>query len=473
MRVSLLLARLSTCLVLCGCFKTPLDVSLTDDPEDTVEGRVGTGDAAVVGPSPTDAGSVAARDAGPPTVAVITRPLTYYRDVKPIVDAKCLQCHVQGGLGHFSLATYDELENLAPVVRGDVLGGKMPPWRATGPLDKYVGDRRLTEEQKSIIISWIDQGAPPGDPSQAAPPVVPDRRGLPRVDSTLSLPAPFTPPSKADTYRCFVFEWPQQQTKFITGLSIEPGNKELVHHSILYLVPPSQVAAVRMREAADAEVGFECLTGVGLGSQWLTSYEPGGYGEENPGGLGFEVAPGSLLVLQMHYNTLRAGGSDSSKVQVMLADKVDRIGSVQLIMNQLWPLGFMAIPANAPDSVQTWTGRPLGLARDKSYDIFWADLHAHTLASQMYMGIVRAGQTKREPLLEIPDWAFEWQETFRLRQPVRLNPGDQLYVECHFDNTADKQLVIDGKQLPVRDVNWGEATTDEMCLGNVLATPAL
>ena len=78
-----------------------------------------------------------------------------------------------------------------------------------------------------------------------------------------------------------------------------------------------------------------------------------------------------------------------------------------------------------------------------------------------------------EPLLEIPRWAFEWQETYRFREPVRLETGDQLYVECHFDNSAENQLVVNGQRLTPRDVNWGEGTTDEMCLGNVLITPSL
>lgn len=452
---------------LSGCYKTSLGATLEGD--EATDGPFAAGEAGL----PLPGAPTSSADAGAAPIAVITRPLTYYKDVKPIIEAKCSQCHVPGGMGHFPLTTYDEVLTLAPVIKGDVAGGKMPPWRATGPLDKYIGDRRLTEEQKSVIVSWVNQGAAAGNPSEAPPPVIAEKRGLPRVDVTLPLSAPFTPAPKADTYRCFMIDWPYAQTKFITGLSIEPGNKELVHHSILYLVAPNEVAGMRERDAKDVEPGFECATGAGLASQWLTSYEPGGYGEENPSGLGFEVAPSSVLVLQMHYNTLRAQGTDNSTVQVMVADKVDRIGKVNLILNPVWTFGGMPIPANAPDAVQTWTGRPTGLARDKAYDLFWADLHAHTLASQMYMGIVRAGQTTREPLLEIPSWAFEWQETFRLRQSVRLNPGDQLYVECHFNNTADKQLVIDGKALPVRDVNWGEKTTDEMCLGNVLSTPAL
>jgi len=78
-----------------------------------------------------------------------------------------------------------------------------------------------------------------------------------------------------------------------------------------------------------------------------------------------------------------------------------------------------------------------------------------------------------EPLLQILDWSYQWQETFMLREPIKLYPGDQLIVECHFDNTAENQAVFDGQRLVPRDVNWGDGTTDEMCLGNVLITESL
>jgi len=413
-----------------------------------------------------------AQVAPPATPAAQVQPLSYYRDVKPIIDEKCTQCHVAGGLGGFPLTEYEDVRKLSKLVKSVVDSGRMPPWRPTGPLDQFVGDRRLTPEKKQAILSWVDQGAPPGEPSEAAPPVAVEQRGLPRVDSTLPIPGPYTPLVEPDNYRCFVLEWPHQQTKFITGLSIEPGNKAMVHHAIVYLIEPENIARTRMRDEADPGPGYDCVGVDPNTGKWLTSYEPGGYGQENPGGLGFQVRPGSLLVLQLHYNTLNGKAPDQSSVQLMLADKVDKVGLVSLLINPLWALGFMSIPEHQPDVVHRWQGRPSGLANDRAYDLFWVDLHMHTLGRSGSIGIVRAGATTPEMLLDIPEWAFEWQETFRLKQPVRLNPGDQLFVECHFNNTADHQTIVNGQRLPVRNVNWGEGTTDEMCLGNVLATAA-
>lgn len=400
--------------------------------------------------------------------------LTYYRDIKPIIDQKCTQCHVKDGMGGFPLTSYDEIKPLVKVIKAAVTSEKMPPWRASGPLDTFLGDRRLTPERKAAIASWVDQGAPAGLPEQAPPPVVAESRKLPRVDLTLPIPGPYTPVVEPDDYRCFVLEWPYSTTKFITGLSVEADNKKMVHHAIVYQVTPESAARSRQRDADDPGPGYSCFGVDTATGKWLTSYEPGGYGEENPGGVGFEVQPGSQFVLQMHYNTLGGKESDSSKVEFMLADEVQKVGNVSLIMNPLWAipnLGVMRIPADQPDVKQRWQGRPSGLANDRSYDVFWVDLHMHKLGKSGTIGVVRAGSNATELLLDVPSYSFEWQETYRLRQPTRINPGDQLFVECHFDNTAENQTEVNGKRLPVRDVTWGEGTTDEMCLGNVLATP--
>ena len=406
----------------------------------------------------------------PEVAAQVSSALTYYRDIKPIVEERCAPCHTEGGAGHFSLTSYQDVEARAASIRSAVAGGRMPPWRASGPLDVYQDDRRLSPKQKQALLAWIDAGAPAGEPSEARAPAAPVRRNLSRVDLSLPVSQTYTP-GRGDDYRCFVLDWPVTGTKYITGLSIEPEDKELVHHAIVYLVEPDAVSAVLQRDAADPRPGYSCMSGPG-NSDWLQSYEPGGFGQDNPGGVGFEMQPGARLVLQVHYNTLQKQGTDRSRVDLMLSDRVSRVGEVELLMNPSWPARNMRIPANATDAVHEWEGRPSGLSRGQSYDLFWADLHMHTRGTSAKMGIVRARTGARESLLEIPAWSFEWQETYLFRQAVRLGPEDEFYVECHWDNTARNQPMIDGEYLPVRDVNWGEATTDEMCLGNVLATRA-
>ncbi len=395
--------------------------------------------------------------------------LTYYADVKPIIDAKCTQCHIDGGIGPLPLTTFEEVKLVKDLVALDVAEGKMPPWRANAALDFYTGERRLTQKQKDTIVRWAKNGAREGDPGDEPKPPPAAKRGLSRIDGTLKFEKPFKPSGKEiDEYRCVPLKWPYEETKYITGMSVEPEQRAMVHHGVVYFVQPENAETVLKRDAETEELGYPC-NGVNVGNAaWLTSYEPGGYGQDVPGGLGFEVKPGSVFVLQMHYNTLNGVEPDQSRIDFTVEDHVDRVGRVQLLMNPLWLAGFMPIPAGQSNVRHAATTRPQMPAGGLS--LYWVDLHMHTLGSSGSIGIMRANGT-REGLLHIPDWAFAWQETYILQKPAKLEPGDQLYVECHFDNTVEKQAVVKGERLPVRDVNWGDATTDEMCLGAVLVGP--
>jgi Copper type II ascorbate-dependent monooxygenase, C-terminal domain len=416
--------------------------------------------------SPSDARET--RDANEPED--LGEPLTYYADVKPIIDAKCTACHVDGGIGPLPLTSYEEVKLVKDLVALDVSQGTMPPWRANAAMEFYQAERRLTSKQKDTIVRWVKQGAEEGDPEEEPEPEPAAPRGLTRIDGTLKFDQPFKP-TVNDEYRCIPMKWPYEETKYVTGLGVEPDRREMVHHGVLYLVSPEGAKAVLDRDAQTPEAGYPC-TGVS-GGTWLTSYEPGGYGQDVPGGLGFEIKPGSLFVLQMHYTTLNGSFPDQSRVDYTVEDHVERVGRVSLVMNPLWLAGGMPIPAGKRDVVHAYATTPVSRSSDKPMNIYWADLHMHTLGSSGSIGVVRADSGKREGLLEIPDWAFEWQETYILRKPMQLNPGDQLYVECHYDNTAEHQPMIDGARGEPRDVNWGDNTADEMCLGNVLIGPPL
>jgi hypothetical protein len=341
------------------------------------------------------------------------------------------------------------------------------------PFDYVIGDRRLTAAQKEIMLSWLGQGAPEGDPDdepETALDTTP--RTLDRVDVSLELPEPYTPQIQPDDYRCFVMEWPHDETKYVTGIDIVPDQRAMMHHAIVYHVQPENAAAARNRDAQEEGPGYTCFGGAGGTAAWLQSYEPGGYAQMVPGGLGFEIRPGSVMILQVHYNSLNGLETDSSRVDFTLEDSVPSVGKVILIMNPLWVGGAMPIPAGEADVPFSYRGRSASLAADRAYGLYWVDLHMHQLGRSGRIGILRADRPNElEVLLDVPEWDFGWQETYLLKERNVLNPGDQLYVECHFDNTDANQGMVNGERLPTRDVNWGDGTTDEMCLGNVLAAP--
>jgi hypothetical protein len=73
-------------------------------------------------------------------------------------------------------------------------------------------------------------------------------------------------------------------------------------------------------------------------------------------------------------------------------------------------------------------------------------------------------------MVDIPDWHFHWQQFYRFLpgQEVVLQPGDEIRLECVYDNSEQHQPEVDGEPIAPRDVTWGEGTLDEMCLNYII-----
>lgn len=73
-------------------------------------------------------------------------------------------------------------------------------------------------------------------------------------------------------------------------------------------------------------------------------------------------------------------------------------------------------------------------------------------------------------MVDLPEWDFEWQSRYVFDAPVPLELDDEVVLSCTWDNSAANQPVIDGAIADPVDVQWGEGTRDEMCLGILYVT---
>src|SRR5688572_20421093 len=213
--------------------------------------------------------------------------ITYYKDVKPIVDAKCTMCHVDQGIAPFSLVQYTDFESLEAMIREAVTTRIMPPWLAADGCNDYLGDRSLSDAQIATIRDWIDQGAPAGNPADEGAPLQVEQVALSRVDMTLEMPIEYTPQREPDDYRCFLLDWPETAETFVTGFRAVPGDPAVVHHVIAFYIPPDQAATYEQLDADEAGPGYTCFGGPGAGNQstgWLGSWAPGSMGTDYPAG---------------------------------------------------------------------------------------------------------------------------------------------------------------------------------------------
>ena len=413
--------------------------------------------------------------------------LTYHKDVRPILEANCTSCHADGDIAPFALDTYAQVSALKESIRRVVVDRTMPPYLPAPGCNEYVEPKWLSDEEIATIEAWVDEGAKEGDPADYVPPTT-DTQGLTlgRVDLELSMPVEYTPQREPDDYRCFVLDWPETETKYVTGYRVVPGNRKVVHHVIAFGFRPEGKQKIYDLDAAEPGPGYTCYGDAGGDYEsmfTLGAWAPGGTDKVLPPGVGIEIPPGSVIVLQVHYNTLNGVAPDLSSIELQLAgpSEIEREGAILWWTNFRWIGGEgMKIPAGEKDVMHSFSFDPTPymdlitggvIPSGEPFVFLSASHHMHQLGTKGYQAIRRGGQETDETcLLDIPRWDFNWQDSYGFKDEVRFDSGDELYLECHWDNSPANQPIVNGEKQTPRDVAWGDGTQDEMCLGVFLVT---
>lgn len=399
---------------------------------------------------------------------------TFHQDVRPIIEGRCANCHVKGGVAPFELDSYASARAMGRAIVDSTQKGRMPPWLATGnEVGGWLRDPSLTQEQKDVLQKWVEAGMPEGDSKKPGPALPSVAGGLPRVDLKLTMPQAYTPTKLPDDYRCFVLRWPSTGG-YVTGVNGVPGNPKIVHHVALYLVEGEAALLPPKWDAEDATPGYECFGGP-FGNRpqqfpvkLLTAWLPGYQGQTFPRGGGVLVPGGSTVVLQMHYSSLEgAPAPDQTAMEFTLEPTVARRMAYQPFLKFDWVAGQMEIPAMKAEVIHEHRADPRGnfgllgspLDTRNGFTIEAVMFHMHTLGKRGELWIHKADKTRKK-VLEIPNWDFHWQQEYQLAEPVRFEPGDELRVRCVFDNS-----------LPAsKTSNWGENSDEEMCVANLLSS---
>src|SRR5262249_47334008 len=89
--------------------------------------------------------------------------ITYVKDVAPILEARCVACHEEGGIAPFALKDYASVKGFAPMIREVIRTHRMPPYDADPHVGKFSDDRGLSAEETKTLVHWIENGAPRGE----------------------------------------------------------------------------------------------------------------------------------------------------------------------------------------------------------------------------------------------------------------------------------------------------------------------
>jgi len=448
---------------------------------------------------------------------------TYYRDVAPILDAKCASCHRLGGIAPFSLTTASDAKLHAAGILRMTRAGLMPPWMPGNDSAALIGRdvRRLTPSELSTLARWTAAGSPVGNKADRHS--TPARAGAlsgPGTTVTLAPAKAYVPHAEGggiDDYHCFVLDPKLTHDAYVTGALIRPQRTGMVHHVILYEAADAQATAATQMNAAHGGKGWSCFGGpdlpvnlAGPGAidrlgqpPWIAAWVPGHTTNALPTGTGVLLHAGAKVVMQVHYNLIEASGPDRSQAQLRLrpatshltalethliaapvelpcpagttGPKCDRTQAFQDEVtkygatNAFIPTALLRLcgktladyPQDVGDGTKITTScdRPLGAGQT----IYGVAGHMH-LRGQDITVTLDPGTAKEQTLLHIPAWDFHWQDVYYLQTPIKVGATDTVRVKCTFDNSPADQPVVGATRLAPRYVLWGEGTTDEMCL---------
>jgi hypothetical protein len=388
---------------------------------------------------------------------------TFSTDVAPIMQAKCQGCHRPGDIAPFPLMTYDDASTWADDIQRVVSQKIMPPWKPVPGHGDFRGDYGLTDAERQTILDWVAAGIPQGDPANMPAPLPetgPWQLGDP--DLVLQMAQVFTVPRKQDTYRCFVIPSGLTEDKWVTGVQVLPGNKQIVHHVILYV---DQTGASDKLDGQDGNPGYDCYGGPGFDlfsggnlvaalnlTASLGGWVPGSRVQPLPDGVGMLLTKDSRIVMQVHYFPNGRPGPDQTQIGLYFAKT-----PIQQRM-RYFPLvntTFQIPPGDADYQVTNSFTVP-----------FFLDAHAVQIVPHMHLlgRKIRVTATQGDQssdMVYIDDWDFNWQGFYTYKTAVALPAGTTVKLTCEFDNTADNAK---NPNDPLKVVTWGEGTQDEMCL---------
>ncbi len=362
-------------------------------------------------------------------------PVTFTRDVVPILNQHCVECHRPGEIGPFSLTDYHEVIGWGEMILEVIDQRRMPPWHADPNYGDFVGERLFPTEDRETLATWLEHGMPEGDPQ--------DRPASPQWAAGWQLPTapnveftmrdrPFVVPADGIVeYQYFVVDPQWEEDHWVRAAQVIPGDASVVHHTIVFVRPP---------DGSSSE---------GIG--WMGGYVPGQRTFALPPGHARRIPAGSKLVFQMHYTPNGKKTTDITRIGVWLADPAEVTHEV--VTRVAVDNEFEIPPGSKNHTVDV---RLDGFGPEAR--LLAAMPHMHLRGKSFWLES-RSNQSA-EKLLSVPHYDFNWQHWYRFESPLDLKTIDELKMQFTFDNSSGNPV----NPAPNEYVTWGDQTGEEMAV---------
>jgi len=354
--------------------------------------------------------------------------ISYSKTVAPILLDRCVRCHQQGGIGPFALSSYKKVRGWSGMIREVVMTRRMPPWGVDSHYGSFKNDLSMTVDEKRQLISWIDAGSPRDagpDPLAAHVPNVAEWP-LGKPDLIVSIPEQEIPAEGIVRYRYLTVDLPIKEDVWLRGTHVKAGNTKVLHHVIV-----------------SGYQGQNRRGRTGLGG-----YTPGSEGEMFPEGTGRLLRAGSKALFQLHYTVTGKAETDTTRLGLYFyKEKPEKSILGGLIMDR-----SIKIPPHEREYkvVGSYTiGRNVMLTRmfpHMHYRGKWMIFEAHYPDGE------------KEILLSVPNYHFNWQRGYVLKEAIPLPAGTKMVVRAAWDNS----VLNPNNPDPSKTVRWGQQSWDEM-----------
>jgi Flp pilus assembly protein TadD len=388
------------------------------------------------------------------TVHASTMTVTWRQQIAPLVYKNCTSCHHTGGSGPFALMTYQDAKRWGSLMKTVTASRYMPPWLPEPGHGSFEGERRLTDEDISLVKAWVEAGIPEGDGSIPTAPVYGSDWALGRPDLVLEMTTPIEiPAGGTDLFENFVLPASLKGTRWVRAMEIKPGSPQVVHHANVIL---DRTASLRRAHPDDWQRG---IPGMDIMVDSGESFDPDSHflfwkpdstALIEPEGLPWRLDEGNDLILNMHLKPTGKPESVRARIGLYFTDKP---ATEHPMLLQLEHDAALDIPPGDPAFVIEDE-----LKLPVSVDVLGIYPHAHYLGKRME-GWAVLPDGERRWLILIKNWDINRQSVYRFAKPVSLPRGSVVHMRYTYDNSANN--VRNPNSPPIR-VRAGNRSVDEM-----------
>jgi peroxiredoxin len=373
--------------------------------------------------------------------------LNYVRDIAPILQQRCEQCHRAGGIGPWAMDGYARVKGWSAMMREVILNARMPPWHVDPAFGQFTPELGLSVDEQRTLVHWIEAGAPRGegrDPlASNASKTSNDDWPLGPPDLLIDVPKQDLPATGNIPYRWIRIPSGLTEDRWVRAAYLKPSNRSAMHHGFVFVEYPNKFKELQPQ-------WLEGLNG------FFTAHVPGAAPMPFPENAGQWLPAGATLVLQLHYVANGRPGSDASKLAIYFHKQPpEQEYKVASAVN----MQIRIPPRTAEHEEHAEMTMPETGVLQALYP------HMHYRGSRFRFR-ARYPDGHEETLLSVPNYKNNWQTIYHLAAPKILPSGTQVLVDAAFDNSDLNPANPD----PDKEVRWGLGDREEMLVGYFMYT---